>query len=239
MLQSCGDLFSTAEVSPKPESLHHYGTLLKKTGETEYLMTEMLVGRGGAETERVLSRKKITFQFQQDSVGENGDSLFIFRMSVSDFNTGEIDMETLFLAKFEESSIQYALPQKEEGPRFFLLKTSAVQADSLSGDLHFFQALPSHLFNQLQWTKTRADFTFDRKIIKLDTIIYRNKLEETWLVRENVTFGSQHIMSGSFWYGKSGMLKSVQTWDKFDYRNTLGKSLGYYKIERSFNLIAG
>jgi hypothetical protein len=237
MLQSCGDLFSTAEVSAKPDSIHQYGNLLKKTKETAYLMTEKLIGPDNAKTEMTVTRKNIVFKFQRDSVGDNGDSLFVFRMVVSNVKTGEPDMERLFLAKFEESSIQYTSLPNETGPRFFLLKTASGEADNLQASSNFFQTLPSVLLTKSEWKKNRGRFKFDCKIAKLDTLVHKNGLEETWLVKETVSYGSQQVMSGSFWYGKSGMLKSVQIWEGFDFRNSLGKPQGEYKIERTFTLI--
>ncbi len=113
------------------------------------------------------------------------------------------EFENTFIARFSESAISYAPVSSQSGPKVFLFKVAAESDDDV-----FFLALPTLLLKgEMSKTTTIDNFIFSRSITGLDTIEHKNVYEEAWVVDEIASYGEQVVMSGTYWYGRSGLLR--------------------------------
>jgi hypothetical protein len=231
VLSGC-EWFSTASVAPRPESLNQYQDIIKDS--LVYKMEEVQQKQGSWLSDSILTRKKVIFDYVKDSIA-GGQELAYIRMSIQSWKEEEQEAESFFLVKVEEDSIQYAPAEGTTGPKLFLLKVSA---DSSEPENYFH--LLSLLAPASRWIDNSGPLEFSRKIPKpvvLDTLEYNRRLEETWVIEEEVTYGSQTLMQGKYWYGNSGLLQCTQTWPGLDFRKGFGESQGKRQVVRKFFLL--
>jgi hypothetical protein len=203
--------------------------------KAEYKMEESLLIEGGSGSGKIVSRKRILFNLiSKDSIAGD-DTLYYYRMAVKNWEDGEEDdplFEKYFWARLSESSAEYKSTEQEMSPKLFLLKVTS-QASEQDG---FFKTLSSLLLGQPEWTENRGKFQFTRQITGRKAVKYKDRLEESWVVEEEISYDSHVFATGTFWYGASGLLKGRQVWEGLDKRNSLGGKEGSHQVIRNFQL---
>jgi hypothetical protein len=138
-------------------------------------------------------------------------------MRIRDDSSGQLVEESQRRVHFTSQGVE--LPGVTGGSaRYYPLKTAA----SAGADSDTFLALPSLLIEGWNESTTMGVFTVQRTQSAADTLGYRGRFEEAWVIAESVRDGSREASSGRYWYGASGLLKAEQTWDDFDWRGEDG-----------------
>lgn len=218
LLSGC-DLFNTREFIPKPSDIRVLPGLAQAGDSVTFLATEAVWRAGSRVPEQVLSKRRVTFAFGKDSLAA-GDTIKVLAMRIRDDSSGQLVEESQRLVHFTSQGID--LPGATGGgARYYPLKTAAASA---TADSDAFLALPSLLIEGWNESTAMGIFTVQRTQSAVDTLKYRGRSEEAWVIAESVRDGSHEASSGRYWYGASGLLQAEQTWDDFDWRGEDGAS---------------
>jgi len=230
---NCGDEPTKAPFVSKPEELNSFKARFDSLGSLEYKLEESLLSAASKSgTPKLINKKKISFQMLGDTI-IGVDTLTRIKMEVLNWITGDKEFGRQFLAGFEETSIEVKPLNPSSGPKLFLMKVS--QANSEEDG--FFRILPLLTLGYGVWSENRGNFLFEREITGLDTIKFDDQRQECWVVNEKVMFNSKKVVSGTFWYGSSGLIKSEQTWEHLDMRSLSGQQQGINKILRTLTML--
>jgi hypothetical protein len=219
LLSGC-DLFNTREFVSKPSDIRELPGLAKEGDSVTFLATEAVWRAGARAPEQVLSKRRVTFAFGKDSLAP-GDTIKILTMRIRDDSSGQLVEESQRRVHFTSQGVE--LPGVTGGSaRYYPLKTAVPEAASATADSDAFLALPSLLIEGWNESTAMGIFTVQRTQSAVDTLRYRGRSEEAWVIAESVRDGSREASSGRYWYGASGLLKAEQTWDDFDWRGEDG-----------------
>ncbi|MBF0433306.1 MAG: hypothetical protein HQK83_18655 [Fibrobacteria bacterium] len=213
----------------KPESLNHYTSLFSEGDRVNYTLEEYMETPDSSQSLKITT-KTVSFLLNGSQISD-GDTLMDITMKIFPENSDSPEFENNFTAHFTESSITYTPVTRQNGPRVFLFKTSEPTNTN-----EFYLALPALLLKSEASTRTLGSFSFSRSITRLDTISYKNNREESWVVEETVKYNSQTVMTGLYWYGHSGLLKSRQHWQNLDVRDKQGQHFSLFNIIRECKL---
>lgn len=228
LLTGC-DLFTTREFRPKPPEIRVLPGLAREGDSVAFLATEAVWRAGAAAPEQVLSRRRATFVFGRDSLA-GGDTVKILTLRIREDSGGQLVEESRRLVRFTSEGV--VLPGVAEGgARYYPLKASA------AGDSDAFLALPSLLIEGWSEATAMGIFSVQRVQTETDTLSYRGRSEEAWVISESVRDGERAVSTGKYWYGASGLLKAEQTWADFDWRGdngapTAGSAQGAVSLRR-------
>jgi hypothetical protein len=212
------DPFSTRSLAFKPSDVRALQGPTHPGDSAVFRVRESLFDPKRGVDISLQADKRVTFVFLKDSA-EGGDTLKAYTMRVTDFRGGALIEQGLRLLALRDG-VELRLPGRGGAARFFPMKVSATAEDSGG-----FQALPPVFAGGLAWSGPLGIFAVTREISGVDTLDFGGHLEESWRVAEKVMDGTKLAAHGDYWYGASGLLKAVETWDDFDYRNNAGAAV--------------
>jgi len=230
VLSSCGDMFSTKSVSPKPEDINQYNGLFTRKENILYKMDEWIL-HNNSDSVQVTSQN-VEFIFLSETVVDS-KTWSQFEMNVTDFDSGDTLYQKTFLGRIDSSGIRFFQDTSVSGPRFFLLKSNRQNSQNKAE----FETLPNLLLAQSNGSFSSGVLTFERQVAGLDTLIFHESLEEAWLINETVLFNGVSVVTATYTYGQSGLLSCIQIFAGFEHYNRFGDNLGSGKIKRVFTLI--
>lgn len=212
------DLFSTREFRPRPSEIRVLPGLAKPGDSVSFRAVESIWRVGAEKPEAILSRRRLTFTFEKDTL-DGGDTLKLLALTVREDSSGALVEQGRRLVRFGSQGVSLSGGEAGGGARWFPLKAAASPA--FAADTGF-PALPALLVEGWSETLFMGILTVKREQTSVDTLLYAGRSEESWGVTETILDGSRHVASGRFWYGASGLLKAEQTWDDFGWRGDNG-----------------
>jgi len=230
LLSSCGDMFSTEPVTSRPDDINQYNELFKLKEKINYRLQEWVVHENSDSLQ--VTNQKLEFKYIGESQIDNLD-WSLFSMTVSDFNSGEELYSKTFTGRLDSAGARFFPDSSKSGPRFFLLRTSVKPSQKITE----FETLPSLLLSGSQLNFSNGILTFERTITGLDTLQFRGRLEEAWLVSETVFFEGELVLEASYAYAESGLLSCTQVFPGFEHRSGFGVDFGSGRIKRVFTLL--
>jgi hypothetical protein len=212
------DLFSTREFRPKPSEIRVLPGLAKIGDSVSFRAIEAVWLSGAEAPEKVLSRRRLTFAFEKDSLA-GGDTLKLLALTVREDSSGILVEQGRRLVRFGSQGVSLSGGESGGGARWFPLKAAAAGNPIDTGS---FPALPALLIEGWGETAFLGILTVKREQTSVDTLAYRGHSEEAWGISETVFDGSRTLATGRYWYGASGLLKAQQTWEYFGWRGDNG-----------------
>lgn len=213
------DLFSTREFRPKPSEIRVLPGLSKVGDSVAFRATEAVWIADASSPEKTLSRRRLIFAFEKDSIA-GADTLKLLALTVREDSSGALVEQGRRLVRFGAQGISLSGGETGGGARWFPLKTAA--SGNPVVDTGTFPALPALLIEGWSETVFLGILTVKREQTTVDTLSYRGHSEEAWGVSETVLDGTRQVAKGRFWYGASGLLKAEQTWEGFGWRGDNG-----------------
>jgi hypothetical protein len=219
------DFFSTREILPKPSDIRSFQGLSKAGDSLAFRVTESLRAPGASTDKQVLSKRKLTFTFQGDSL-VGGDTLKVVALRISEDPSGYVLEQSVRLLRFSADGLLFEGAASGGGARFYPLKTSAVQ------DTAIYLALPAVFSEGWSLTQAMGVLNVRRDLSGSDTLPYHGHSEVSWKIAESVMDADSVLAKGQYWYGVSGLLKAEQTWPDFDWREANASSPGAVDLHR-------
>lgn len=212
------DLFSTREFRSKPSEIRVLPGLAKAGDSVSFRAIESIWRKDAQASEKVLSRRRLTFAFEKDSL-DAGDTVKLLTLTVREDSTGALVETGRRLVRFSSAAVSVSGGEAGGGARWYPLKATAATGPAADSG---FPVIPALLIEGWSESVPMGILTVKRQQTSIDTLIYQGRAEESWGITESVLDGPNLVASGKFWYGASGLLKAEQSWESFDWRSENG-----------------
>ncbi len=232
LLCSCGDMFSTTPVVPRPVNINDYSKKLQNKGSLNYQVTESFVKSQGSSDTSYLNYN-LQFKHISDSLIQSESVAKISMISTSNLDDNPLWEKSIYVY-FNQSQIEAFSDSLlgNMGPRLFYL--GSVDSNNIT---QFTNPLPLLAEGDGPLTFKKNLFEISRQLEKIDTVVYKNGLEESWVIQENWKIAGETVQEAHYWFGKSGLLKCIQKFDLIRSSNSAGQFEGKGQLVREFQLL--
>ncbi len=234
------DFFSTRDILPKPPDIRALQGLFKPGDSVGFYVVESLRESGSPVDKQVLSKRRLMFTFEGDTVIA-GDSFKVLSLRITEDPSGNVIEKAQRLLRFSGNGLELSISGTGGGARFYPLKVG-VSANGLttgaSLDTTSYLALPAVFSEGWQTRHATGPLTIDRLLApSADTLAYHAHSEATWSILETVKDSSLVLSKGEYWYGASGLLKVEMVWPNFEWREANASVPGNVDLHRHLERI--